>query len=149
MSGESGGGFGDALVVDASVVAKWYLEEEAHQRAARILEAGRSGDTRLIAPVIALAEFGNVLWQRNRREELTRDEIGEVWKAFSAAPITLVGITSLMPPAQDIALDSGCAVYDALYLALAEAREAKLVTADGKLVRTLEGSSFANSVVAL
>jgi predicted nucleic acid-binding protein len=81
--------------------------------------------------------------------ELTRDEIGEVWKAFSAAPITLVGITSLMPPALDIALDSGCAVYDALYLALAEAREAKLVTADGKLVRTLEGSSFANSVVAL
>jgi len=149
MSEELEGGFGHALVVDASVVAKWYLKEESHQRAARILEAGRSGDTRLISPVLALAEFGDVLWQRNRREELTGDEVREVLEAFSAAPITLVGITSLMPPALTIALDTGCTVYDALYVALAEAREARLVTADGKLVRILEDSSFANSVVVL
>lgn len=142
-------GFGDALVVDASVAAKWYLKEEEHQRAAPIMEAGMRRETKLIAPVLIVAEIGNVLWQRNRRGELIEDEVREVWAAFGVAPVDLFDIARLMPLALEIALDTGCAVYDALYVALAEAEGAKLVTADRKLIRTLDGTPFGDSVVEL
>ncbi len=145
MSDDSGG----ALVVDASVAAKWYLKEEGHERAAAVMEAGLSRETKLLAPALLAAELGNVLWQRNRRGELIGDEVLEVWVAFASAPVDLFDIAPLMPLALEIALDTGCAVYDALYVALAEAEGAKRVTADRKLVRTLEATPFASSVAEL
>jgi len=141
--------FGGDLVVDASVAAKWYLKEEGHERAAAIMEAGLRRETKLLAPVLLAAELGNVLWQRNRRGDLIRDEVFEVWAAFVSAPVNLFDIAPLMSPALEISLDTGCAVYDALYVALAEAEGAKLVTADRKLVRTLEATPFASSVAEL
>lgn len=145
MSDDSGG----ALVVDASVAAKWYLKEEDHEKAVAIMEAALRRETRLIAPVLLVAEFGNVLWQRHRRGELIRDEALEVWAAFEATALVLFDVTPLMPLALEIALDTGCAVYDALYVALAEAEGVKLVTADRKLVRTLAGTPFGGSVAEL
>ncbi len=136
-------------MVDASVAAKWYLQEEGHGRAASIMESGLRRETKLLAPVLLAAELGNVLWQRNRRGELIRDEILEVWTAFASAPVDLFDIVPLMPLALEISLDAGCAVYDALYVALAEAEDAKLVTADRKLVRTLEATPFAGSIAGL
>ncbi len=140
---------GDVLVVDASVVAKWYLKEAGHERATQIMEAGLCQATRLIAPGLIAAEIGNVLWQRSRRGELIGDEVWEVWRSFEAAPVDLFDIPPLMSLALQVALDTGCAVYDALYVALAEAEGAKLVTADRKLVRTLDGTPFGESVVGL
>lgn len=133
--------FGDILVVDASVAAKWYLKEEDEDRAA-IMESGLREEARLIAPVLIVAELGNVLWQRSRRGEMITDEVREVWAAFEAAPLDLLDIAPLMPLALDISLGTGCAVYDALYVALAEAE-------DAKLVRVLEGTPFAEKVETL
>jgi predicted nucleic acid-binding protein len=109
------------LVVDASVAAKWYLKEELSEEAAWVIEAGARGEARLLAPVLLAAELGNVLWQRYRQEELSVEEIRDVWAAFEAAPLTLVEIERLMPTALEVAVGYGCTVYDALYVALAEA----------------------------
>jgi len=51
-----------------------------------------------------------------------------------------------MPLAAEVALQSGCIIYDTLFVALAEAEEAVVVTADEKLLRTLEGTSYAGRV---
>ncbi len=92
MSDVSGDGFGDALVVDASVAAKWYLKEEGHERATLIMEAGLSRETKLIASGLLVAEIGNVLWQRERRGEMIGDEVREVWAAFGVAPVDFFDI---------------------------------------------------------
>ena len=133
------------LVVDASVAAKWYLKEELSEEAARVIEAGARGEARLLAPVLLAAELGNVLWQRHRREELSVEEIRDVWAAFEAAPLALVEMERLMPASLEVAVGYGCTVYDALYVALAEAYAADgavLVTADRRLLRQLAGTPF-------
>ncbi len=42
-----------------------------------------------------------------------------------------------------MAFETGVIVYDALFLALAEDSEATFVTADGKLLRTVEDTALA------
>ena len=133
------------LVVDASVATKWYLQEELSKEAERVIEAGARGEARLLAPVLLAAELGNVLWQRYRREELSAEEIRDIWAAFEATPLTLVEIEQLMPAALEVAVGYGCTVYDALYVALTEAYTAdgaSLVTADRRLLRRLAGTPF-------
>ncbi len=137
------------LVVDASVVAKWYLPEELSREAVQVLEAGTHGEARLIAPGLLGPELGNVLWHRYRRGDISLDRLREAWAAFEAAPLYLVEPGSLMPAALEIAVGCGCTVYDALYVALTEARRneaATLLTADRKLVTRLAGTPFKGSV---
>ncbi len=47
-----------------------------------------------------------------------------------------------MPRAAEIALQTQVIIYDGLFLALAENTETVVVTADGKLLKALEGTSF-------
>ena len=48
-----------------------------------------------------------------------------------------------MPGAAQITLSTGVIIYDALFLALAEETGTVMVTADRKLLRTLEGTPHA------
>ncbi len=59
-------------------------------------------------------------------------------------PASLYAPEDLMPRAAEITLESGVIVYDALFLALAEDADTLVVTADGKLLKTLEGTSYAH-----
>jgi predicted nucleic acid-binding protein len=141
--------FDNIIVVDANVAVKWYLPEEGEEEAFEVFEAGASGETTLIAPDMILPEVGNVFWLRHRRGHISRTRVQEAWGSFRNAGISLRESGPLMSFALEIALDTGCAVYDALYVALAEAEDAKLITADRKLVRTLEGTPFGDSVAQL
>lgn len=137
----------ELLVVDASVAAKWYVPEELSEEATGVLEAGARGEARLIAPGLLGPEIGNVLW--HRRGDITLERIHEAWAAFEAAPLSLVETESLMPAALEVAISSGCTVYDGLYVALAEAYSeegAVLLTADRNLVTRLTGTPFAPRV---
>ena len=139
----------DLLIVDASVSAKWYLPEELSEEAASFLEAGARSEKRLVAPSLLAPELGNVLWHRYRRGDISWDRVREAWGAFSNAPLSFAGTEFLMPAALEIAIGYGCTVYDALYVALAEAHHdeaAVLLTADRKLVARFTGTPFAGSV---
>ncbi len=132
--------------MDASVAAKWYLPEELSEEATLVLEAGVRGDLRLYAPGLLPAELGNVLWLRHRRGEVSTARVREIWAAFEAAPLSFAEPVTLAPAALEIAFRCGCTVYDALYVALAEARrgeDALVLTADRKLVARLDGTPFA------
>lgn len=139
--------FPGLVVVDASVAAKWYLPEELSGEAEEVLEAGVRGELRLGAPGLLAAELGNVFWHRYRRGDLTLDAIHQAWEAFDAAPVVFFETKSLVLPALEIAVEYGCTVYDALYVALTEADENVVVlTADRKLFDRLSGSPFSRSV---
>ena len=49
-------------------------------------------------------------------------------------------VLPLMTLATEIAANSGCIIYDALFVALAESEATVVVTADGKLLNALEGT---------
>ncbi len=57
-------------------------------------------------------------------------------------PLSLYAPEDLMPRAVQLAFETGVIVYDALFLELVEDAETVLVTSDGKLLKTLQGTSY-------
>lgn len=132
------------MVVDTSVAVKWHLDEELSDEAARLLDSVGRTVSELLAPGTIQPEFFNTFWQRYRRRDVSLDEVRQGWNDFvSGGPITLYAPEDLMPRAAEITLETGVIVYDALFLALAEDSEATFVTADGKLLRTVEDTALA------
>ena len=136
-----------ALVVDASVVIKWVVQEEGSDAAVRLI-----GGPSLIAPDLLIPECANILWKKVRRKELTRDEAMLAAELLMRSDIELVPTRALMPAALKLAIDLGHAAYDCTYLALAMERDVLFVTADGKFVRLVEragGPDLKGKVVEL
>lgn len=125
------------LVVDTNVAVKWYLTEELEDEALVVLGAAEVGDVTLLAPDSVEPEFWNVLWQRHRRSELSLDEVWEYWNAFEESPLLMGEVLPLMSLATEVAAHSGCIIYDALFVALAESEDTVVVTADEKLLKAL------------
>jgi predicted nucleic acid-binding protein len=127
-----------ALVVDASVAVKWFVVEIHSAAARRCLRAG----CRLSAPDIIRAEMANVFWKKTRRGELTADSARSMLKDFLSFPVDIVTTEGLVGRAYDMAVLCGRSVYDCLYLALAEALNAGLITADRRFYDGLSAEAL-------
>jgi len=133
------------LVLDTSVAVKFYVPEELREEALGVLAASESGCLELVAPSTLQPEFLNALWWKHRRDELSREEVREGWEQLIAdRPASLYSPEDLVPRAAEITLESGVIVYDVLFLALAEDADTLVVTADGKLLKALEGTPYAH-----
>ncbi|MBX9658435.1 MAG: type II toxin-antitoxin system VapC family toxin [Nitrospiraceae bacterium] len=130
-------------VVDASVVIKWFLPE-IHSEAALRLCPPRY---RLHVPALMTLEVGNVLAKRIRRGELTRAEGDVVLKELKHLPLQRHTDDRLFPAAYQLALDTQRSLYDCLYLALAEAVDSVMVTADRKFYSSLTGGAYGRRVL--
>ena len=122
------------LVVDASVAIKWFLPEIHGEAALRLLE----GQYTLCAPDLIFSEFGNVLWKRFRKGQISRKEAIVTTEALLALPLQVESSQSLIPAALEIACSAHRTVYDSLYLAVAIAHQCRVVTADSKLHNALK-----------
>ena len=117
------------LVVDASVAAKWALQEDASDRARALLDR----DEDFVAPSLIVAEIGNALWKRAVRQEMsTRDAVRALQSAVRLLT-QLVPPTELAARAIEMAIELRHPIYDCFYLALAERERSPLITADAKL----------------
>ena len=137
------------LVIDASVLVKFFipeiLSEKAEELNARIME----GDLRLLAPDLIFAEVGSILWKKHRRKELSRAEAEEIVDAVVSLPMEIETSKALLPFALDLGLAYGITVYDALYVSLAKVHETILITADKKLVEIMGKTDFKKHVAWL
>lgn len=118
----------NSLVVDTSVVVKYFLVEEDTDKATAILTAFVHQDMSLYMPDLLLAEFANVLWKR--RTSLTLENAASHIQDLIALDITVVSTKNIIQRAHTIACTTGRTVYDALYIALAEQIGCDMVTAD-------------------
>jgi len=123
------------VIVDGSVAAKWYFPEPGHDAADSILSAGIAGEHELLAPDLIVPEFVTVLWKYVRRGECSRADAAEILALWEVDRPALVASSNLSAPAFELAITLDHPVYDCLYLALAIALEARLVTADRELAR--------------
>ena len=126
-------------VVDASVAAKWFFNEVHSEDALRFL----TPVNQLHAPDFALLELDNLVCKRIRRSEITESEGRDLRGAFRMLPIELYPFASLADGGFELAVQTSRSLYDCLYLALAIAIEATVVTADRRLFNALEGSALA------
>ncbi|MEM3430392.1 MAG: type II toxin-antitoxin system VapC family toxin [Candidatus Bathyarchaeia archaeon] len=116
------------LVVDASVVSKWFNIEKFSDKAVEVKDAFVSGALELAAPIHIIYEVGNSIWRnRQLREEDASDAITSLIR---------IGLQLLMPDmvrarrAMEIARLKKITFYDATYLQAAEELKTALLTAD-------------------
>ena len=121
------------FVIDASIAAKWVVEEEGTPEALALRTHAK-----LIAPDLLVAECANILWKKVARGELLKGEALIAAALLQEADVELYPMRSLLAPAAQLAIELEHPAYDCLYLAFAAERGCPLVTADGRLLRKLE-----------
>jgi len=137
------------LVIDASVLIKFYVPEILSDRAERLLAKVGNMDIDLLAPDLIYPEAGNTLWKKQRMKELTRSEVEEITDAILSLPLKIEASKSLLPLAVELATTYGITVYDALYISLTKVYETTLITADRKLAEGLDKTDLRDSVTWL
>jgi predicted nucleic acid-binding protein len=138
-------GAGERLVVDASVAVKWVVPEQGSKEAELLLDHG------LVAPDLLFAECANILWKKVRRGELTGDEAEIAGQTLEQADLTIVSARAYVIRATAIAVELDHPAYNGIYLAVAEALQLRLVTADDRLIRKVGQSAnrFQSYLLAL
>lgn len=131
------------IVADASVGAKWFLQETGRAEALAL----RVANPQIAAPEFVVAEILKAAWRNARLGRIRIDEM----KAIAAAPpdryfSQLFPLTPLTLAAAEIALALDHPVYDCYYLALAERERVSLVTADDRLYRKTRRTRFSQTV---
>ena len=135
-----------SLVVDASVALKWFLLEEPH--ASQALTVVHGGAT-LIAPDFLIAEVCNAAWRSARLGRISQVQLDAIAATLPRFFDDLVSASRLARRAVAIAGELDHPVYDCLYLALAEAEQAELVTSDMQLLGKVRATSWERWVVDL
>jgi len=114
------------IVVDASVLVKVVLKEPGWDE----IEL----DSNMATLDYALVEGMNAIWKAIRRGRIA-EETGKtliaVLKLIGSGMLTF-GAQNFFERGLEIALKENVTIYDALYIALAEALKAELLTADEK-----------------
>jgi hypothetical protein len=121
------------LVVDASVAAKWFLDEDLCGQARQVLRNGYS----LHAPDFLLLEMDSIFCKRIRRGDITPDDGEEARLVLRRVPIKHHAFSAYLDRAYEIANLAQQSIYDSLYVALALLLDAQVVTADRKLYNAI------------
>jgi len=121
------------VVVDASVVVKWFVEEEYSREARLLRDAYANGLVDLAAPSLLPYEVINALKYSGAFGE---DELREVARTLEDYQVTLYDLVGeVAQKTVEIAMRKGVTVYDAAYVALACKLDTVLYTADERLLR--------------
>ena len=118
------------VVLDASVVLKWFRQEgERHAGAARTLRnAFAAGELLVFAPSLLLLEIVNVAGRRWKWEEAALIEL--------AASLDALRFEVVEPELARVAAwtGRGLTAYDAAYVAVAETAGIELITDDQRIL---------------
>jgi predicted nucleic acid-binding protein len=128
-----------SLVVDASILAAWFLDEESNPRVEAAFDTVARVETR--APSLLYYEIRNALLMSERRNRITEAMSAEFLRDLALLPIRLTPLPDdgeLMALARNRKLT----VYDAAYLELAKRQGLALATVD----RGLEKAAIAEGV---
>ena len=130
------------FAIDASVAVKWFIPEIHSAAALRFLDE----DIYLCAPDLLISELGNTLWKKTERREIALAGAQEIVEAIGGMPVELFPASALLAAAFEIATGLKRSVYDSLYLALAIAQDAPLITADRKFHSVIAASPLAGHI---
>jgi predicted nucleic acid-binding protein len=124
------------VVVDASVVVRWFVEQEGHREAAVWLERFVDDPGLLVAPDLLRFEVFGALARLNPRGDAT-------WSRRSFERFDRLGLRTLSTDrvlfdrALALSFELKLGGYDAVYVAHAEALGCRWLTADRRVLRRL------------
>lgn len=121
------------VVVDASVVIKWFIPESGVAEAEAILNDHLFGREDIFVPELLFYEVVNAL---RYKKDIVEDAVNGFIAVLSGLELKRAGTDEqLLNTMFSIAKKYDISVYDAAYVALAEVFNCNLVTADVKLVQ--------------
>jgi len=124
------------VVIDASVIVKWFVEEEGSDKSLKLRDRYIEGEIRIIAPELMIFETLNALYYKRLFSEEELKQISEALEAYSFTLYPLRG--KYASKAIEVAFKNDITIYDASYIALAIIRNTQMYTADEKLMRKLK-----------
>jgi len=133
------------LVVDASVAIKWMIDEPDSELADQLFDGGHD----FLAPELIVAEIISAAWKKRRMGSIGAAQYDDIVLRVADGPITYRPMRPLAASAAALARELDHPVYDCFYLALAEAENVPLVTADRRLVAALGTTPLAGRVQPL
>lgn len=124
------------IILDASVVIKWFQEERDSERAISYQIKHARGKEQIVAPDLLLYEVTNVL----RHKKSVNDEVIDgALNILAALELSLFSFSPVeLKEVSRFARLYEVSVYDALYVVLAKRLGCSLVTADKKLCQKLK-----------
>lgn len=132
---------GKTLVLDASVIIKWFTQEEKREQAINLRENYINGEIEIVVPDLLLYEISNALrFNPNLKEKDIKEAIESL---FDIEINIIVPIPEVLQKAVDIAYSKEITIYDASYVALAQMIDFDFITADEKLyekIRDIENT---------
>jgi len=120
------------LILDANVIAKWFIEEENTGRALEIRDKFVNGKLTIIEPTLLIYELGNVFWKHPVKSQ---EDVAMDFKALFDIGLEFCDITEpeVLGTIHKTARSFGITFYDATYVALAKELDCKFITADERL----------------
>ena len=123
------------LVLDTSVVVKWFVRDEPDDdRALELREGIERGLISAVMPSHAHVELAAGLVRATRRGRLTLQEAVEALDAFGQFEIGLISSESILDRSFALAASLGLSTQDAAFVAASDLLNVPLVTADLRLI---------------
>lgn len=127
------------VVLDASVVLKWYLvDEEEGQKALDLLFQHTSNELEIIAPSLLEYEVVNGLFIAQQRGRIKEEKLITAIEGFIDLEINLVNLSTFHSKLTHFCKVYHRSVYDASYLAIADTEGIMMITSDASLYNTVK-----------
>jgi predicted nucleic acid-binding protein len=118
-----------SYVVDASVISQYLITDTYTNNATALFRQLRRGD-RLYVPEFCRLECVNVVWKQVRFQSMSQADAEQLILDLMALPLRTTPVASLYTEALQIGLKHQLAVYDSVYIALAQHLNHPLITID-------------------
>lgn len=129
--------------LDASVIAKWYFEEERADQARVLQRAYLNGSLEPVAPDILPYECASVVRRKSGQGACTADVAHSTLRQMLRVEWWFIPGVRFVERALELSLlRRGLGSYDAAYVAVAEWLDVDLWTADKKLARACADLPF-------
>jgi len=128
------------IIVDASIIVKWFLEEPYSDEALKIRDDYIRRIIRIATPSLIEYEVLNALKYSNVYSMDELKEIGVALNKYGFDTYELKG--KFKEKAIEIAMKHNITIYDSSYIALAKILKTVLYTADNELIRKFPNIAF-------
>ena len=118
----------ETLVLDASVIVKWFCEEEYTDIALRLRDRFFVGELTIVVPELMFYEVSNAM--RYNGVLSISEKLGVIDDLFSIGFDVVTASEEILSGAMNSALETNTTIYDNIYLAVGRSKRCRLITAD-------------------
>lgn len=134
------------IIIDASVLAKWFLPHEGESEfALKIKEDFTDNRVSIALPSLVFYEISNLLKSAVVRSRLDEKKALKIYQDFLELDFEIYITNELLQNSLQIAMKYDISSYDASYIALAEYLQIPFFTADKRLLGKIK-SQFVQSL---